>query len=73
MTSQASPTLDALVADRFPPAASARRKKRRKSPSSTPPPDENDVDLSFVDVIEGGTLDLCPQALDVSKFIEEID
>ena len=46
---QASPTLDALVADRFPPAAPARRKKRRKSPSSAPAPDEEEIDLAFVD------------------------
>ena len=28
---------------------------------------------SNVDVIEGGTLDLCPNAIDVGKFYEEID
>jgi hypothetical protein len=31
------------------------------------------INMSWVDVIECGTLKLCPQAIDVSKFINEID
>lgn len=31
------------------------------------------IDLSWVDVIEGGTLALAPKAIDVSAFIDEID
>lgn len=31
------------------------------------------IDLTSIDIIEGGTLDMCPGALDVSKFLEEID
>lgn len=31
------------------------------------------INCSWVDVIECGTLDMCPNALDVSQFINEID
>ncbi|MHC4647251.1 MAG: hypothetical protein ACYTBJ_17305 [Planctomycetota bacterium] len=31
------------------------------------------IDLSWIDVIEGGTLELCPTALNVAEFIDEID
>lgn len=31
------------------------------------------VDMTGVDVIEGGTLSLCPNAINVAEFIDEID
>ena len=31
------------------------------------------IDLCWVDVIKGGTLDLCPEAVDVGEFADEID
>lgn len=31
------------------------------------------VNFATVDVVEGGTLDMVPQAMDISKFIDEMD
>ena len=31
------------------------------------------INFAWVDVIEGGSLDLCPDAVNVAKFIDEID
>ena len=31
------------------------------------------INMSWVDVIEGGKLELCPQAINVAKFIDKID
>jgi len=31
------------------------------------------INITWIDVIEGGSLDLCPNAIDVSSFIDEID
>jgi hypothetical protein len=31
------------------------------------------INYAFVDVIDGGTLSLCPSAINVAEFIDEID